>query len=288
MLKSAVLVVSCSDSRLTADEPGESWREQLDFHGPIYEVRVPGGGLVLAEQDSSLSAAVLDSLGVLSQVKSISNVILACHSDCAYFQLRYAPQGASQASEERVQRRLIEYASRRLETAAPGITVQTTFVRLRATNGGFNLSDTRRPMAAPLGPDFVVDPVSPIRAGLRAPGEARENRMTAREMQHALYERELNGQADFEQPYEDMPMEPLRGGEMPAVHMERRTREFLEWARDHGGIRSSTELQRLGLGFVSNYGKRKPQRTNRFDTMEDPRLGEGRLRKKSFLPWKQS
>jgi hypothetical protein len=291
LVQSAILVISCSDARLTVDEAGESWREQLGFNGPVFEVRLPGGGLVLAEPDGVFAASVFESLEILSQATRIGTVVLACHEDCAYFRLRYSPQGGSPIAEERAQRRTIASAVQVLEQAAPGVMIETVYQRLLQPTRQPRPTRAQAPSPAYAAPTRQPAHVVPLKdEPIERPDPLGTNgqRMTARQLQSALYEQALNEPVQAEDSYRDATSEAVKGNGVPAWRVERRTREFLEWMRDQGGVNSTIELQRLGLGFISSYGQQKLPRTTARDVMDEARPSLEQGRKRSFLRWKKS
>ncbi len=274
--KPKFFVVACSDARLSPND-GEAWHEKADIVGDVYEVRLPGGALVLAEPYSTLAQSVLDSLQMLNSSKKFDHVVLTCHEDCAYYRMRYAVNEISASDEGDAHRYLMRFACERIETLYPNISVREVYIATRddspydpSPNDAQSVpregdgdraeweEGQHQPQAAVIDPgDRVLDELAPLAEGL--PQE---------EVEQTLYDSLLNrsvSDADVSQgPGYSKFAEQL----IAAKKIEQRTREFLEIVRAEAGVRSEAKLRKLGSTFISEYGKGRLSQSKKQSILE--------------------
>ena len=118
---------------MAVDSRVESWSRQLDFHGAIYEVRMPGGALAIADRGSVFSESILESYRFLASTRQIVAIILSCHEDCSYFKLRYDPSGLSRSKEREAQKHILRQAEDIMSEVANGIPVQLLYSKFKSS-----------------------------------------------------------------------------------------------------------------------------------------------------------
>lgn len=131
-----MLVISCSDARLTAADSAGSWQKRLRYDGPIFEVRCPGGSIALADNTSAFYESARQSYELLAQTRKFDRVVLAAHEDCAYFQTKYGQLYSDAQDRDDLKRWLIDEAVRNVETWEPKAAIETIFMSFLNSDHG--------------------------------------------------------------------------------------------------------------------------------------------------------
>jgi len=243
----AILVVNCSDSRLTAEDASASWKMRLGFDGDIYEVRCPGGGLALADSDSAFYTSALESFRLLSNGRDFSRIILAFHQDCAYFQDKYGSSG-NPADDERRKWQLIDRATQKVSGWARGVDIRPLYLTFE-DNG-----DCRHSGAA-LEPER--QPAMPPRPTMTA--VARQERrfspasaLNLRSYNRIVEEMLIAEGGSVEDAIAQAEDQSGTFSGVPPWRVERQAGEFLALLRS-GGRTNPQELRQLVRAFVQNY-----------------------------------
>lgn len=274
--KPTFFVVACSDARLSPND-GEAWHARAGVDGDVFEVRLPGGALVLAEPYSTLAQSVLDSFQLLSTSRKFDHVVLTCHEDCAYYRLRYAVNEISARDEGDAHRYLMRLACERIESLHPKVSVREVYIATRDDSaydpspndvpaGARNDHDDsaareqgrRLAQAATFNEsDRVLDELAPLAEGL--PQEV---------VEQTLYDSLLNRTATDADAAQGPGYAKFAEQLITAKKVEQRTREFLEMVRAEAGVRSEATLRKLGSTFISQYGKGRLSQSKKQSILE--------------------
>jgi hypothetical protein len=241
----ALLAVSCSDARLTAEDAAGSWKSRLGFDGAIFEVRCPGGGLALADTDSAFYKSALDSFKLLSSGRSFSTVILAFHEDCAYFNDKYGAGTMADTMQRKWQ--LIDQATKNVSEWSGGLAIRPFYLTLAGT-GDCACGQTHQAPAghAPQHPEPHRADAPPRRAAQAAAAT------TLRGFNRVVEERLLVVGGSVEDALSQAEDQSGANDSIPPWRIERHAREFLELLRS-GGRRNPQDLRQLVRAFVKAY-----------------------------------
>lgn len=291
----ALLVISCSDARLTVQDSINSWQRRLNFTGSIFEVRCPGGGLAMADRSSAYYQSAFESFKLLESGNHIAEVVLAYHDDCAYFTDKY---GASQPAEERRRKlRVMQEAITNVSGWSDTIVVRSLQMSVAGHNHGtaqhshmpLPLADRERPVYtpppamppqrdrpayAPLPPRVAVQreaedcappqfpPVTNQR-GRMAPQTSPalpSERSTLRAFDRQLEERLLQTAESAQDIITLAEAQAREQGVTPAWRVERRAREFIALLQDEGRESPAT-VRQLVRAFLQFYAGNTLPRT---------------------------
>lgn len=243
----AILVVSCSDSRLTAAESAESWRMRLGFDGPIYEVRCPGGGIALADQSSTFYQSARESFQLLAQSKVFGRIILAAHEDCAYFQGKYGSHHSDAQDRDDLKLWLMEEAVRNVETWEPRLPIETVYISFtdRDTDPHGLSHESDCVFCAQVARDTT--PRLPAR-DIYLPEHA-----TQAVIDRVVEERLLSAGGSIESIMSAIESRSGEKGGMPAWRIERRAREFIALLKSEGRRFDPEQKRQLTKAFVQSY-----------------------------------
>lgn len=274
--KPTFFVVACSDARLTPND-GEAWHERAGIDGDVYEVRLPGGALVLAETYSTLAQSVLDSFQMLNASKHFDHVVLTCHEDCAYYRMRYAVNKISASDEGDAHRYLMRVACERIESLYPNANVREVYIATRDDSAydpspndahSGKQDDDRKgdewehgPHSSPAAmfdqSDRMLNELAPLVDGL--PQE---------EVEQTLYDSLLNRTVTDSDVSQGPGYSRFAEQLITAKKIEQRTREFLEIVRAEAGVRSEAKLRKLGSTFITEYGKGRLSQSKKQSILE--------------------
>ena len=243
----AILVVNCSDSRLTAEDASASWKTRLGFDGDIFEVRCPGGGLALADSDSAFYKSALGSFQLLSTGRNFSRIILAFHQDCAYFQEKYGSSG-DPADDEQRKWQLIEQATQKVSGWARGIAIRPLYLTFEENgdcrHSGAALEPERQPAMPPRPTTTTV-----ARQERRfSPASALNLRSYNRIVEEML----ITEGRSVEDAIAQAEDQSGTFAGVPPWQVERQAGVFLDLLRG-GGRTNPQELRQLVRAFVQNY-----------------------------------
>lgn len=258
----SVLVVSCSDARLTAEDAAQSWRNRLGFDGDIFEVRCPGGGLALADKEGTFYKSALESFKLLSRSRNFSIIILAFHEDCAYFRDK-SGFSAHRANDEQRKWRLIEQAARNITGWADDLIIRPIYLTFEAGDhighdhpsslDPFPFQELRRREEAPSKDSIALcsvgaqhPPLRPMAAG------ATSTPMTLRGFNKIVEEELISGSGSLEDAIVRLEDQAFNFGGMPPWRIERQAREFLDLLLS-SGRKDTQEIRHLLRSFVRAY-----------------------------------
>lgn len=251
----AILVISCSDARLTRENAEFTWKKRLNFSGDIFEFKCPGGGVAMADTRSSFYQSAFDSFRLLSGLRPISQVVLAFHEECAYVSDKYASGAAAEI--ETLKWKLAHEAVDHVSEWAEGLRVRplyTRFMSSRATGnrtreswGSWDGSQSRtgdsqrhRHSAGPH--------ASSGNGQIFVPSE----RATLTSFERQVEERLLQTHETVDQVVALAERQARETGTTPAWRIEIRAREFIDLLR-RSGRTNTQELRKLAVAFVQNY-----------------------------------
>ena len=267
--KPTYFVVACSDARLSSRD-GDAWYERAGIEGDVYEVRQPGGALVLAEPLNIFAQSVIDSFTMLNAAKTFDHVVLTCHEDCAYYRMRYGLGDVPAKEEGEAHQRLMRFACERIETAFPTARVREVYIATRddsAYVAGTSAAhdDSPGPAQAEMDSAATLPEREPaeLDQGERAPDADYVltqlapivEELPADEAEQTLYEALLNSTPAETDASQGPGYSEFAHQLVEARKVRERTREFLEIVRAEAGVRSEAELRKLGATFMSAYGK---------------------------------
>ena len=277
----AILVVSCSDSRLTAAESAESWKTRLGFDGPIYEVRCPGGAIAMADTASTFFDSAQQSYQLLAQSKVFVGIILAAHEDCAYFQGKYGAHHTDVQDRDDLKRWLIEEAVRNVETWEPRVPIETVYISFTdhenepGHSGGSHEADCV----------FCAQVARDARVARPAPQIYLPDHATQDVIDRVVEERLLTAGGSVEAIMASIEARSGQKSGMPAWRIERRAREFYALLKSEGRRFAVEEKRQLIKAFVQTYaGSDVPRMMSRAVMASlEPELSAART---SRLPWR--
>jgi len=263
----AILVISCSDARLTRENAEITWKKRLNFSGDIFEFKCPGGGVAMADTTSSFYRSAFDSFRLLSGLRQISQVVLAFHEQCAYVSDKYG-SGAS-ADLETLKWKLAHEAVDHVSEWAAGLRVRPLYVRFRSSQEVGN-----RPLES-----FGPADVNQLRAGdcqhphqhsaPQPPPQGKgpifipSERATLMSFERQVEERLLKTHETIDQVIALAERQARETGTKPAWRVELRAREFIDLLRRQGRT-GTNELRKLAVAFVQNYaGETTPRGVQR-------------------------
>jgi hypothetical protein len=284
---SAMLVVSCSDARLTPEDSQSSWKSRLDFDGQIFEFRCPGGGIALADEKSVFYKSALETFRLLGMSHPLNYVVLSFHEDCAYFNEKYGSDGAGSAKDRRRKFHLADEAIENVVEWSPTIDVVPYYidglVNRDAARPTMRARETQAYRERHTGQDGVVSRET-ARPTMRARetqayrerhaghfcdhdhehGAQREQplreeptfpihqRATLRSLDRQIEDRILRSDISAEQIVARAEGEVRETGAIPPWHVERRAREFLELLERSGSMKAD-KLKASVRSFIQNY-----------------------------------
>ena len=247
--KTSIFLLTCSDYGLTGLPFENTLRERLNSVSPTYEVRVPGGGLVLADPSSLEAQSVLADYKLLSGATRFSCALLVSHADCAYHKMKYPQATNGQNQNEALSHRaLLEKSRQVLAPVAGAAVVESLFFpieflsRERAGTGNQTSPAARQQLR----PQAVEQQVSP---GLAQP-------LT------------LSDFGTLETPAEDLQFAALE-----RARMEANTQEFLDWLQLEGRAVSELEQRQLGSLFLKNQNRARLSRREVRQVLNDVTRG---------------
>lgn len=263
----AILVISCSDARLTRENAELTWKKRLNFSGDIFEFKCPGGGVAMADTKSSFYRSAFDSFRLLSGLRSISQVVLAFHEQCAYVSDKYGSGAASEM--ETLKWRLAHEAVDHVSGWAEGLRVRPLYVRFMSSRESGNR--TRETLGASdesqiqscdhLQPHYHSErpQVALGKGGIFVPSD----RATLTSFERQVEERLLQTHETIDQVIALAERQARETGTTPAWRIEVRAREFVDLLRRRGRT-STSELRKLVTAFVQNYaGETTPRGVQR-------------------------
>lgn len=251
---SSVLVISCSDARLTQQDAVSSWKNRLKFSGDIFEVRCPGGGLAMADKDSVFYLSALDSFILLSGVTHIVEVVLTFHEDCFYFTDKYGASPVGPSDDEHRKWHLIEEAMANVADWADGLQVRQLYLTFPHSHSRPDVHTAAEPARPKLS---AMQPTAPgtqqrSSAAMRAVPGLPNERATLRAFDRQVEERLLHTNESAEDIIALAEGRARETGVMPTWRIERRALEFIALLRDEGK-RSAQDIRQLVRAFVLNY-----------------------------------
>ena len=247
--QSSIFLLTCSDYRLTGLPFENTLRERLNSFLPTYEVRVPGGGLVLADPTSLEAQATLANFKLLSGATRFSCALLVSHANCAYHKLKYPREASGTAQSEALsQRALLEIARQVLAPVAGTAIVESFFFPIEAISSA-------RPVTTPQTTPATQRPPPTPDAATQMAGIIRPERPDAL-------------------PISDVgPAEPMSADpEVTALErarMESNTQEFLDWLQLEGRAVSELEQRQLGSLFLKNQNRARLSRRDVRQVLND-------------------
>lgn len=257
---SAMLVVSCSDARLTTEDSEGSWKNRLNFDGKIFEFRCPGGGIALADENSVFYKSAYETFRLLGMSQPLNYIILSFHEDCAYFNEKYGSDGIGSAIDRRRKFHLADDAIANVVEWSRSIEVVPYYI-----DGLVNGREAPRP-----------EPRSRVSQGQREhhanhrcahdheqwerPAPARDTepafsmhrRATLRSLERQIEDRILRTDESAEQIIAQAEGEVRETGAIPPWHIERRAKEFMELLQKSGSMKAD-KLRTSVRSFVQNY-----------------------------------
>lgn len=280
---SAILVVSCSDARLTAEDAQSSWKNRLNFDGNIFEFRCPGGGIALADDKSVFYESAYETFRLLGLSQPLNTIVLSFHEDCAYFNDKYGSSGRGSADDKQRKFHLADEAIANVMEWSPSVEVVPYYigglvrrerqrdrdpvrdpVRDRMQPDPRGMADQRRRREWE---DHVCDhdhepryaesrasePRAPkARASATEPTFRFNERATLRTLERQMEDRILHGNDDIEQVLARAEGDVREAGAIPPWHVERRAREFIELVQSDAS-RKRDSLRASVRSFVQNY-----------------------------------
>jgi hypothetical protein len=260
-----VLVVSCSDHRLSAssDDP---WYRGLLGGASVYEVRVPGGALGLLSEGSSFANAVLDSVRIFLPLP-LDLVVLSCHEDCAYYRMTYTPSDQSSRAEVEHHRLLLSQSRMVVARAFPNLNIYDQLISVNPDSEygitvlGYGRDTTSQPMSR--NPYLACEPVQSEKAQKKTnwfdmsalAAKLPPNALEQEVYDHILRQSDDNAAISNAPGYEDL-MSELRSNSK----IERHAREFMEIMRSELGVKSKDKLKNMTARFLLSYGRKKMHR----------------------------
>ena len=260
----AILVISCSDARLTRENAELTWKKRLNFSGDIFEFKCPGGGVAMADTKSSFYQSAFDSFRLLSGLRPISQVVLAFHEECAYVSDKYASGAAAEI--ETLKWKLAHEAVGHVSEWAEGLRVRPLYTRFMSSRdtgnrtresgdswdgGQFRTGESHRHSAGPHAP--------PGRGPIFVPSE----RATLTSFERQVEERLLQTHETVDQVVALAERQARETGTTPGWRIEIRAREFVDLLR-RSGRTNTQELRKLVVAFVQNYaGETMPRGVQR-------------------------
>ena len=259
----AILVISCSDARLTRENAELTWKKRLNFSGDIFEFKCPGGGVAMADTKSSFYRSAFDSFRLLSGLRQISQVVLAFHEQCAYVSDKYAGGAASEI--ETLKWKLAHEAVDHVSEWAEGLRVRPLYVRFMSNRETGNR--TRESWSPLDGIQLQTgDREQPHRTSARpqsSPGNSvifiPSERATLISFERQVEERLLQTHETIDQVIALAERQAREAGTTPAWRIELRAREFVDLLRRNGRT-NTQELRKLIVIFVQNYSGETVQR----------------------------
>lgn len=230
----AIFLLTCSDYGLTGLPYENSMRERLNGIMPTYEVRVPGGALVLADPMSFEALSVIENFKLLASQVRFSRVILVSHADCAFHKLKYpGVAGRTSQSESNSHNELLEKSRKVIAPIVDHATIESFFMPMEFVELGRASSiriDTPKPRQT------YLSELPPVR-----------RKRTATESLAVLDP--LTASAD-----------DLGFAKIERMRMEANTYEFLDWLQTEGRAVSEREQRQLGSTFLKHYNRARLSR----------------------------
>lgn len=278
--KQAIIVVCCSDSRLTVADSADSWRNRLAFDGNIYEIRCPGGGLALADSSSAFYQSAYESYQLLAQNQKFARVILSAHEDCAYYKTKYGFPPSDLQDNDARKWRLIEQAMRNVETWTPKVDIQPVY-RSFSDLDNEDCIHRHGPECAQ-GAERPANFAAPVAiAGRQAdsPGYPTGS-ATQAVLDRFVEERLLSTDNSVEDIMAGIEGRAGERGTVPAWRVEKRAREFIVLLRSEGRRFDAQQLRQLVRAFVQTYAGAEMARTTARALMTslEPELTAARAR----------
>lgn len=270
-----MLVISCSDARLTAGDSADSWQKRLGFDGPIYEVRCPGGSIAMADNTSAFYESARQSYELLAQSKRIDRIVLAAHEDCAYFLSKYGSLYSDPQDRDDLKRWLMDEAVRNVETWEPKAAIETVFMSFLNVDKGHG--------GMPHAPDCA--------ACEKVPSAGNADRMFAEgylpaHATQAMIDQFVSDRVLSTGDSIDSIMAEFEGlssqrDGIATWRIERRAREFISLLQSEGRRFSVEQQRQLAKSFVESYAGPEMSRTmfRAVMTSLEPDLVSARRRK---------
>lgn len=263
--KPAILVISCSDARLTPQDSINSWRSRLNFNGDIYEVRCPGGGLAMADRNSAYFQSAFESFKLLESTSHIAEIVLAFHEDCAYFADKY---GATRpAEDERRKWHLVQEAVGNVTGWSNTVYVRPLHMSLpghrhdtapHSHSAPPHRPERERPPHTPA--PYAPTPVPRRRMEPQFIPSLPSERATLRAFDRQVEERLLHTTESTQDIIALAEGQAREQGVIPAWRAERRALEFIALLRDEGK-KKPNELRQLARSFLQSYASSTLPRT---------------------------
>lgn len=260
-----VLVVSCSDYRLSPSSDAPWYRELLG-EASIYEVRVPGGALGLVSEGSSFATAVLDSVRIFLPLP-LDLVVLSCHEDCAYYRMTYTPSDPSPQAEVEHHRKLLSQSRTVVARAFPNLKIYDQLIPVVPNsvygNTVLGYEQNKHSHPGPRNPSLVCEPV---RSGATekktnwADISALAAKLPPNALEQEVYDRILRQNEDNEAISSAPGYEALMSELRSNSKIERYAREFMEIMRSELGVKSKDKLKNMTARFLLSYGRKKMHR----------------------------
>lgn len=239
----AIFLLTCSDYGLTGLPYENSMRERLNGIMPTYEVRVPGGGLVLSDPMSFEAHSVIENFKLLASQTRFSRVILVSHADCAYHKLRYpGAAGRTAQCESNSHNELLEKSRNVIASIAGHATIESFFMPMEFVELGRSSS-------------IRIDTPKQRQTYLSEMPSVRRKRTSTESL--AVLD-PLTASAD-----------DLRFAEIERMRMEANTHEFLDWLQSEGRAVSEREQRQLGTAFLKHYNRARLSRRDMRQVLND-------------------
>jgi len=253
----AILVISCSDARLTRENAQLTWKKRLSFSGDIFEFKCPGGGVAMADRKSSFYRSAFESFRLLSGSRRISQVVLAFHEQCAYVSDKYVSGTVAAAEVEELKWTLANEAVDNVLEWAEGLRVKPLYTRFmlnreaeHSTEEVYRREDRDHHHAGHSHPHShsARQPDRPRNECRFVPSE----RVTLRSFERQVEERLLRTNESVDQIIALAEGQARETGTMPAWRIEIRAREFIDLLHRNGRTKAQA-LRKPLIAFVQSY-----------------------------------